>query len=241
MRCLAFRDNVLRWSDGEKPDAAHQKMTDEHLAQCESCARWKEYQAVLENGPEDKEIPPFKMSPRVEQAIRESAVQAEASPRFRFVPSLRFSAAVSMIIMIALVGIYRFAIYRPSGAMKMEWVQVDGQSYQIISSDRSAVFDPDYLKSIATPALQSQVSRQLGFLTNPLASALRNVGESINWAELRQELEEQELEIPAEQPKFLALSKQLTQLLQTDTRDVEIWVIQPADSVLLFTLVEDKE
>lgn len=123
----------------------------------------------------------------------------------------------------------------------MEWVQVDGQSYQIISSDRSAVFDPDYLKSIATPALQSQVSRQLGFLTNPLASALRNVGESINWAELRQELEEQELEIPVEQPKFLALSKQFTQLLQTDTRDVEIWVIQPADSVLLFTLVEDEE
>ena len=241
MRCSAFRENILRWSDGEKPDAAHQKMADEHLAQCESCTRWKEYQTVLENGPEDKEMPPFKMSPRVAQAIRESAIQAEASPRFRFAPSLQLSAAVSMVILIGLVGIYRFAIYKPSEAIRTEWVQSGGQSYQITSSDRSAVFDPDYLKSIATPALQSQVSRQLGFLSGPLASALRNVSESVNWAELRQELKEQELEIPGEQPKFLALSKQLTELLQTDARDVEIWVIQPADSVLLFTLVEDAE
>ena len=128
MRCLAFRDNILRWSDGEKPDAAHQKMADEHLAQCESCTRWKEYHTVLENGPEDKEIPPFKMSPRVAQAIGESAVQAEASPRFRFVPSFQFSAAISMIILIGLIGIYRFAIYKPSEAVRMEWVQADGRS-----------------------------------------------------------------------------------------------------------------
>lgn len=196
---------------------------------------------MLENGPKDEEIPPFEVSPRVKQAIRESAVQAETSPRFRFMTSLQFRVAVSMIILIGLVGIYRFAIYKPSEAISVEWVQVDGQSYQIISSDGSGVFDPDYLKSMATPALQSQVSRQLGFLSDPLASALDNISKSINWAKLRQELGEQELEIPAEQPKFLALSKQLTELLQTDTRDVEIWVIQLEDSMLLFTLMEDKE
>jgi len=119
-------------------------------------------------------------------------------------------------------------------------VQTDGQAYQIISSGNSTDFDPNYLKSMATPALQSQVTRQLGFLTDPLASALRNASESMNWAELRRELEEQELDIHGEQPKFLALSKQLTELLQTDTRDVEIWIIQPADSVLLFALMEDE-
>ena len=120
-------------------------------------------------------------------------------------------------------------------------MQTDGQAYQVISSGSSTDFDPNYLKSMATPALQDQVSRQLGFLTDPLALALRNASESINWAGLRQELEEQELDIPGEQPEFLALSKQLTELLQTDGRDVEIWVIQPADSVLLFTLTENEE
>jgi len=240
MRCSAFRTNILRWSDGEAPAVAQQKTADDHLAQCNSCAQWKEYQKVLENGPEDEEIPPFKMSPRVSQAIGEASMQAKASPRFRFVPSFQFSAAVSMIILIGIVGIYRFAIYKPSEAIRTTWVQTDGQAYQVISSGSSNDFDPNYLKSMATPALQNQVSRQLGFLSDPLASALRNASESMNWAELRRELEEQELDIHGEQPKFLALSKQLTELLQTDTRDVEIWIIQPADSVLLFALMEDE-
>jgi len=146
-----------------------------------------------------------------------------------------------MVVLIALVGVYRFAIYESSEAIRMEWVQSDGQTYQVISSNRSSSFNPNYLKPMATPALQSQVRRQLGFLTDSLASALLDSRESINWEELHQELEDQELEIPGEEPEFLVISEGLTQLLETDVRNEEIWIVQPADSVLMFTLVEDRK
>ena len=240
MKCSAFKENILRQLDGETLDSARQKEMDEHLAQCESCSQWRRYLKVIEDGREDTEIPSFEMAPRVSLAVREAAIQAESSPRFTFVPSLRLSAAVSMLLMIAFAGIYRFGIYEPSEAMRVEWMQSDGQTYQVISSNRSSALNPDYLRSTATPALQSQSRQQLGFLTDKLALALRSASESSNWEELRQELEEQELDVPNTQPEFLALSGKLTEFLKSDeTQDVDIWVIQPADSVLLFTLAED--
>ena len=233
---------MLRQWDGETLDSALQKEMNEHLAQCESCAQWQRYLKVIEDGHKDTEIPAFEMAPRVALAVREAAIQAESSPRFTFVPSLRLSAAVSMLLMIAFAGIYRFGIYEPSEAMRVEWMQSDGQTYQVISSNRSSALNPDYLRSAASPALQSQSRQQLGFLTDELALALRSASESINWEELRQELEDQELDVPNAQPEFLALSGKLTEFLQRDdTGDADIWVIQPVDSVLLFTLVEDGE
>jgi len=241
MKCSVVRKNILRWSDGEKPDVGLLKAVDEHLAQCESCTQWREYLKVFEDGPEGVKIPAFEMSSLVAQGIREANIQAVPSARFQFVPSFRFSAVAAMVVLIALVGVYRFAIYESSEAIRMEWVQSNGQTYQVISSNRSSSFNPNYLKPMATPALQSQVRRQLGFLTDSLASALLDSRESINWEELHQELEDQELEIPGEEPEFLVISEGLTQLLETDVRNEEIWIVQPADSVLMFTLVEDRK
>jgi hypothetical protein len=47
----------------------------------------------------------------------------------------------------------------------------------------------------------------------------------------------QEMELPIQPPKHLAISDALVELLKTDVRDVELWVIQPSASVLLFTII----
>jgi len=82
MKCSVVRKNILRWSDGEKPDVGLLKAVDEHLAQCESCTQWREYLKVFEDGPEGVKIPAFEMSSLVAQGIREANIQAVPSARF---------------------------------------------------------------------------------------------------------------------------------------------------------------
>ena len=241
MKCSAVKKNILRWSDGEPSETTLHKEIDGHLAQCESCTLWQQYQKALADGARETEIPPFKMSPRVAQAIHMQAVQAtEAKSSVRFVPSFRLSIAVATLgVMFAFVGIYYFMFQDTPEQVGTQWVQVDGQAYNIARLDPSASLDTDYLRPSMGSALQSDVSRQLVFLTEPMISALRSIDEFPDWEALREALEEQAVELPDERPKLLALSRQLTELLQTDALDAEIWIIQPIDSMLLFTTVED--
>lgn len=236
MKCSVARENILRWSDGETPDDVLQREVEDHLAQCQPCKRWKEYLKVIQDGPEDMEIPPFELSQRVAEAIQEE----EAKSPSRTAPSFRLVIAVALAVLVAFVGIYQFVSQNPPGGNIVEWVQTDGQAYKVIRRDSSASFDPSYLKPSTAPALQSKVSRQLAFLSDSLAIPLRTADESIDWEGLRGALEEQKIRIEA-QPEFLAISGKLMEILQTDTRDVEIWVIQTTDSVLLFTLVGEGE
>lgn len=237
MKCSTARKNVLLWSDGEAADAILKKAVDGHLAQCESCIRWREYLRVLEDGAEDAKIPPFEMSSQVAKAIQTAGVR----DHLRFAPSLRLGAAVVLGVLVIFAGISLLVLNNPWEKVREEWVQVDGQKYHVVQLDPSASFDPDYLKPLITSALQSDIRRQLGFLTDSLAFALRNIDGSRDWEALREALAEQKIILPDAPPEFLALSKRLTEVLQTDARDAELWVIQPTDSVLLFTLVGDEK
>lgn len=237
MKCSIVRKNILLWSDGEAADAMLQKAVDDHLAQCKSCTRWREYLRVLEDGSEDAKIPPFEMSSQVAKAIQTSGVRNHP----RFAPSLRLGAAVALGVLVVFAGISLLVLNNPWEKVRAEWVQADGQTYHVVRLDPSASFDPDYLKPLITSALQSEVRRQLGFLTDSLTSALHNADGSWDWEVLREALEEQKIRLSDAPPGFLVLSKRLTEVLRTDVRNAELWVIQPTDSVLLFTLVGDEK
>ena len=235
MKCSIARKNILLWSDGEAAEAMPQKAVDDHLAQCKSCTRWREYLRVLEDGAEDAKIPPFEMSSQVAKAIQTAGVRNHT----RFAPSLRLGAAVALGVLVIFAGISLLVLNNPWEKIREEWVQVDGQEYHVVRLDSSASFDPDYLKPLITSALQSDIRRQLGFLTDSLASALHNADGDWDWEALHKALAEQKIILPDAPSGFLALSKRLAETLQTDARDAELWVIQPTDSVLLFTLVGD--
>jgi hypothetical protein len=118
------------------------------------------------------------------------------------------------------------------------------QGYQVVWLEKSAAFNPEDLNIPATPALrdghpdeEGLLRYQLGFLTADLAEALRKSLKSRNWEGVRQALMAQEMELPIQPPKHLAISDALVELLKTDVRDVELWVIQPSASVLLFTII----
>jgi hypothetical protein len=237
MKCSVVRKNILRWLDGETPDAMLQRDVDSHLARCERCTRWGEYLEVIENGPEDIEIPSFELSPRVAAAIQAEDARSPS----RTVLSFRLSMAVILGVMVALAGIYRFVSQKPPEEVSIKWVQTDGHAYKVVRLDPAASFNSDYLKPPSTPALQSEVSRQLAFLSDSLASALRSANESLDWEALRGALEKQKIRVSSTQPKFVVLSRQLAEVLQMDNRDAELWVIQTADSMLLFTLLGEGE
>ena len=123
--------------------------------------------------------------------------------------------------------------------------EIDGQTYQVIWLDPAAAFKPKDLNVSNIPALQGDnhetkgyLRQQLGFLTDDLATALKKNLASANWEEVRDTLKVQEMELPTTPPKHLVISERLIELLDTDVREVELWIIQTNASVLLFTMAK---
>ena len=195
------------------------------------------YHQVLIDGPKQPPIPPCKLSPKVHRAIQDTVPSERRSvPLFvAFSPQLRMGFAAFAILF---VGAFLFVSYWPSEEIKVESVEVNGQTYQVIWLAPAAAFDPIDLNGLTSPALREEkghLRQQLGFLTDHLAKALRKSLKSDNWVGVRDALKAQEMELPTTPPKHLVISEKLSELLETEVRDIELWVIQPNASVLLFT------
>ncbi len=201
----------------------------------------EEYYRVIEDGP-GKEIPPFEVSPKVLAALRQSSPPAVESERSRFL-SVGWLTGFAAACAALLFGLFLFVSQQPKGVTVKPY-QIDGDAYQVVSLDAKAAFDPTTLTIPKSPALQPNPEEawllrpQPALLTDALAEALSKNLESNNWKGVERALKAQAMELPATPPKHLVISDELAALIQKGSRNVDLWVIHPKISVLVFRVMQ---
>jgi hypothetical protein len=192
---------------------------------------------MIEDGFGPKEVPPFRLPPKVEQAIR-TAKPVETIGWQVVFASFWFRAGMAAAAAILVVGLF-LTVNQPREVMVKSY-EIKEQTFQVIALDPSAQFNPDDVRFHDAPGFQADPTkgRWLGRLTPELADALRESFQSNQWSEIRRALKADEMDVPSKAPKHLVISDELAQLLQTDPEEVRLWVIQPNADVLQFTLAK---
>jgi hypothetical protein len=246
MKCSLVRDTILRQIDGDIFPATTLKAIDAHVEDCPACQGWRAFHRALVEGSAETDLPTFQLSPAVKGAIRNTVPPARS--KFWQLPIPLRAGIVAFAALVLLFGVFRYTSLQPSETLRIEPLRINGQNYRVLWLDANAPFSPADLELPTVPALQPEheagkgrIRQQLGFLTADLASALRESLKSPNWKKVRDALAAQEMELPNVAPKHLILSEPLIELLQKEPPEVELWVIQPKTSVLLFTIAQKIE
>jgi hypothetical protein len=236
MKCSDVRQALIDRNCGEVLTPKVEKQIGGHIATCAECQNWQAYHQAFVPAAEDIKIAPFSVSEKVLQAIEQKkAAQTQHRPKAEKTPwwqpwwvGAAAGVAFASILIAALLTL------NLKNSVKIESYEIDGHRYQVVWLDNSAEFNPADIDIPDITALQpSRTNRlriQLGILTDELADALHKK----NWNAIRDALKAQKMELPTVPPKQLVISGTLADLLQTETRDVELWVIQPTASMLVF-------